>query len=264
MDILRQSFAPISSHAWEEINDEAKAILKSVLSARKFVDVEGPKGIDTASVPVGKLKIPANQDKNDVKFGIHQVMPLVEARIPFELDIWELDDIERGSEDVDFDNLHEAAKKIALFEEKAIFEGFTQANIVGLLKASEHKPIKIGGNAENIAEVLNQALIMFSNEGIEGDFNLVAGQELYQIINSQSKGYPLRKHIKEIIGGDIILSKNIKGGLIVSARGGDFRLTLGQDFSIGYESHTGTTVKLYFTESFTFQVIDPAAVIVLQ
>lgn len=263
MDILRQSYAPISEHAWEEINEEAKAILKSVLSARKFVDVEGPKGIDTASVSLGKLKLPANQDKKAVQYGVHQVMPLVETRIPFELNIWELDNIERGSEDVDFDNLHEAAKQIALFEEKAIYDGFSQADITGLFKASEHKPLKIG-NAENIAEVLNQAIIMFSNEGIEGDFNLIAGQELYQIINSQSKGYPLRKHIKEVIGGDIMLSKNIKGALLVAARGGDFRLTLGQDFSIGYDSHSGTTVKLYFTESFTFQVIDPAAVIVLQ
>jgi len=39
---------------------------------------------------------------------------------------------------------------------------------------------------------------------------------------------------------------------------------LGQDLSIGYESHNNKTVQLYFTESFTFQVIDPAAVLVLK
>ncbi|HXK82548.1 MAG TPA: family 1 encapsulin nanocompartment shell protein [Bacteroidales bacterium] len=264
MDMLRQSFAPISAHAWEEINEEATDILKSVLSARKFVDVEGPKGIDTASVSLGRLDIPANQDKKAVQYGIHQVMPLVEARIPFELDIWELDNIERGSEDINLDNLHEAAKKIAIFEETAIYNGFAAANIEGLYKASEHKPIKLNADAENIAECINKGIIMFNDEGIEGPFNIVAGSELYQKINSRSKGYPLRKHLKDIIGGNIILSKNIKGGLIVAAGSGNFRLTLGQDFSIGYDSHNSTTVKLYLTESFTFQVIDPAAVIVLQ
>jgi len=47
---------------------------------------------------------------------------------------------------------------------------------------------------------------------------------------------------------------------MLTKRGGDFELILGQDLAIGYESHTQTKVKLYFTESFTFRVLEPAAV----
>jgi len=111
MDILKQSFAPISKEAWEEIYDEAKNTLSATLSARKFVDVEGPKGLDTAAVSIGKLQIPAKQSKDNVQYGIHQLLPLVETRMPFSLNIWELDNLARGSKDVDLDNVHQAAKK---------------------------------------------------------------------------------------------------------------------------------------------------------
>jgi uncharacterized linocin/CFP29 family protein len=49
--------------------------------------------------------------------------------------------------------------------------------------------------------------------------------------------------------------------MLVSVRGGDLELVLGQDLSIGYDSHTTDTVKLYFTESFTFRIVDPKVMI---
>lgn len=48
---------------------------------------------------------------------------------------------------------------------------------------------------------------------------------------------------------------------MISRRGGDFLLTIGQDFSIGYTSHNKDTVELYLTESMTFQVLEPAAAV---
>lgn len=263
MDILRKSFAPISDQAWEFINEEARNVLNSALSARNFVGVDGPHGIDFASVAVGELDVPAKQAKTDVQYGIHKIMPLVEARIPFSLDIWELDNLARGSEDVDVDSLHKAAQKIAAFEENAIYKGFAKANIKGLLDASEHPKMKIGA-VDNMMKVLTKAMYVFKKEGIEGAFNLVVDEDLYAEINAQVKGYPLKKHIEESIGGKIVVTDQIKGGLLIADDEEAFKLTLGQDLSIGYEAHDQKKVHLYITESFTFQVLDPAAVIVLE
>jgi uncharacterized linocin/CFP29 family protein len=47
----------------------------------------------------------------------------------------------------------------------------------------------------------------------------------------------------------------------MSMRGGDFKLTVGEDFSIGYLEHTAKTVQLYLEESFTFQVLSPQAAV---
>ncbi len=264
MDILRKSLAPISDQAWEEINEDAKNTLETALSARKFIDVDGPKGLDFAAVPVGHLKIPSKQEKNEVQYGIHQLMPLIEARVPFELNIWELDNVARGNENIDLDNLQEAAYKIAEFEENAIYNGFKQANIEGLLNASEHSIMNLPDNIGHITGIISKGIVEFMKKGVQGPFNLIVGPEIYERLNSIMQGYPIRKQVEKIIEGEIILAHKINSALLVSARGGDFRLTVGQDLSIGYENHDNKKVELYFTESFTFQVLDPAALIVFK
>ena len=53
---------------------------------------------------------------------------------------------------------------------------------------------------------------------------------------------------------DIIWAPAIDGAFLLSTRGGDYELHLGQDLSIGYLSHDATSVQLYFQESLTFLV----------
>lgn len=51
--------------------------------------------------------------------------------------------------------------------------------------------------------------------------------------------------------------------MLLSTRGGDFSLHLGQDVSIGYQSHTDGAVRLYLQESFTFRLLSPEAAVAL-
>ncbi|MDX9941278.1 MAG: family 1 encapsulin nanocompartment shell protein [Bacteroidales bacterium] len=263
MDILRKSLAPISQQAWEEINDTAVDVLTAALSARKFVDVEGPKGLDYAALSTGRIQVPANQ-KDAVKYGIYQVLPLVEARIPFELNVWELDNVARGADDIDLGPMEEAALKIAQFEEKAIYEGFKPANIGGLKNNSDHDALTFPETAEEVMGVISEGVAKFKANGIEGPYTLVLNSKKWQMVNSFMRGYPLRKQIENLLGGSIILAPYIKDAYLVTERGGDFKMVIGQDLSIGYESHNNKNVQLYFSESFTFQVIDPVAIIVLK
>ncbi len=263
MDILRKSLAPITTEAWEEINDTAVDVFTSVLSGRKFLDVEGPKGWNYAALSTGRINVPAAQ-KGKVKYGINQVLPLVEVRIPFELNIWELDNVARGAEDIDLDALEDAAREVAQFEEKAIYEGFKAAGITGLKNSSDYDPIPFPDAAEDILTAVSLGVSQMKTAAIEGPYSLVLNTERWQKVNSFIRGYPLRKQLENLLGGSIILAPYVKESFLVSERGGDFRLVLGQDLSIGYESHNNKSVQLYFTESFTFQVIDPAAVIVMK
>ena len=43
--------------------------------------------------------------------------------------------------------------------------------------------------------------------------------------------------------GGIIWAPAIEGGFVVTTRGGDFELDIGQDISIGYLSHSSTVVE---------------------
>jgi uncharacterized linocin/CFP29 family protein len=62
-----------------------------------------------------------------------------------------------------------------------------------------------------------------------------------------------------VVDGEIVRASALDGAYVVSTRGGDFELHLGQDLSIGYLSHDADSVRLYFTESLTFLVYTPEA-----
>lgn len=47
--------------------------------------------------PLGCLAIPKKQAQKDVRWGLREVPPLVEVRIPFNLNQLEIDDVTRGS-----------------------------------------------------------------------------------------------------------------------------------------------------------------------
>jgi uncharacterized linocin/CFP29 family protein len=117
MDFLKRELAPVPAEAWIEIDAQAARSLKALLSARKVVDLTGPMGTNFPGVPEGRLEYPAKQPKDGLVYGIHKVHHLVETRIPFELDIAEMDNVVRGAKDVDLSSLEAAAKKIALFED---------------------------------------------------------------------------------------------------------------------------------------------------
>jgi len=261
MDILKRSLAPITQKAWQEIEEQAKITLTSHLSARKFVDVEGPKGWDFAAVQLGRLDVPKNNKVAGVDFGVHKVQPLVETRSFFELDLWELDNIERGAEDIDLSEMEKAAKQIAVFEEKAVYLGFKDAHIEGIKKSSPHDPIPYSGKTEDILETVSTGLAILADSSISGPYALIVGPDLWKAIYSYVKGYPLKNQLERIIEGPVILNPTTNDSFLVSARGGDMKLVLGQDLSIGFHSHDKEKVRLYFTESFTFYTVDPAVII---
>ena len=53
----------------------------------------------------------------------------------------------------------------------------------------------------------------------------------------------------------------VDGAVVLSQRGGDFELTVGEDFSIGYRSSDAASVDLYIEESLAFRINTPEAAV---
>lgn len=261
MDILKRSISNITDQAWREIDLQTTATLRSNLSARKFLDIKGPFGWDHAALPLGRISVSADQKKDEVQYGIHQVMPLVESRVFLELDVWELDNISRGGKDPDLSPLQDAARKIAFFEEETIYNGLDEACIRGLSSVTEDNVIK--GSRNRIVDLLSMGVIKFREHSVQGPYVLVAEKGLWQMILSRSEGYPMKKRIEAVADAGIILSPFIDQSYMVSTRGGDMEMVIGQDYSVGYHSTDTEKIRLFITESFTFRVINPEAVVKL-
>ncbi len=262
MDILRRSASLLTPEAWEELDGQAKKVLVANLSARKFVDVEGPKGWTYSAHPTGRLGIDSANSGKSVQFGVNKVLPLVETRATFELDIWELDNISRGAKDPDLSALEKAAKEIALFEEQAIYKGLAAAGIDGLGAAAEGRSVKLaGGEPQDITDAISAAIFKLHEDAVEGSYALVASPALWKAIYGAASCYPVSKHVGNLV--DKVILSTQDESYVVSLRGGDFELVLGQDLSLGFEERNGGKVRLFFAESFTFRVINPEAVVAL-
>lgn len=262
MDILRRAASLITPEAWAELDDRAKKVLAANLSARKFVDVEGPKGWSYSAHPTGRLDVAQKQPKDGVQYGMNRVLPLVETRHTFEMDIWELDNISRGAKDPDLSGFEKAAKEIALFEEKAVYKGLAEAGIEGLAAAAKGRSVKLGGDdAEKIVNAVSTAIFKLIGDAVEGPYALVASPKLWKAIYGTASCYPISKHLGSLVDKIILSSQD--DSYVVSLRGGDFELVLGQDLSLGFDERNGDKVRLFFTESFTFRVITPEAVVAL-
>ncbi len=265
MDLLKRNHAPIIPEAWEQIDNEARRVLKLNLAGRKLADFDGPHGWHYSAVSLGRLEVFEREVVPGVRAGKRLVQPLVELRVPMQLDIWELDNIARGAEDPDLAPVIEAAEKIARAEDHAIFNGYSEAGITGIIEASPYEPLRIPGDCAQYPRAIVQAIETLREAGVNGPYALVLGPQAYNDISQASDdGYPIRKRIEQqIINGPIIWAPSLDGALLLSARGGDFELTVGQDLSIGYSYHDREHVGLFITESFTFRVLEPAAAIYL-
>jgi len=262
MDILRRSASLLTPEAWEELDEQAKKVLVANLSARKFVDVEGPKGWTYSAHPTGRLEIDASNSGKSVQFGVNKVLPLVETRATFELDIWELDNITRGAKDPDLYALEKAAKEIALFEEQAIYKGLATAGIEGLATAAKGSSVSLESEEPHgIVNGLSAAVFALREKAVEGPYAFVASPKLWKAIYSATPGYPTSKHVANLV--DKVILSTQDESYVVSLRGGDFELVLGQDLSLGFEERNGGKVRLFFAESFTFRVITPEAIVAL-
>ena len=264
MNNLHRKLAPISEAAWAQIEEEAARTLKRYLAARKVVDVEGPSGFDLSAKGTGHIKsIEAPQA--GIEASVREVNPVIELRIPFELTREAIDDVERGAEDSDWQPLKDAAQKIAYAEDRAIFEGYAAAGITGIREGSSNKTLGLPVSVKNYSDTVANALSELRLAGVNGPYMLVLGAEEYTAASGGSdEGYPVLHHIRDLVDGDIVWAPSLKGGFVISTRGGDFKLSLGQDLSVGYLSHTDTTVKLYLQESFTFQFYTSEAVVYLE
>ncbi len=265
MDFLKRELAPIPMEAWTEIDVQATRSLKAMLSGRKFLDVTGPMGTGFPGVPEGRLGYPENQPEHGPLYGIRKVHHIVEVRVPFELDVEEMDNVVRGAKDVDLSAMEEAARQIALFEEKVIYHGLPEANIRGLKSCIGGECLMIGSKPEALLEGIAEGVTVFSSRSIEGPYSFIVGPKIWSRMSAHVQGYPVKLQAESLLGGAVLLSPYLSGefeneAYMVTQRGGDLELILGQDLAIGYDSHTQTKVKLYFTESFTFRVLEPAAV----
>jgi uncharacterized linocin/CFP29 family protein len=252
MNNLYRELAPVTEAAWAEIELEAARTFKRNIAGRRVVDVSKPGGPVTAAVSTGRL-IDVEPPTDGVVVQLRASKPLVRLRVPFTLSRNEIDSVERGAQDADWDPVKAAARKLAFVEDRGIFEGFAPAAIEGIRKASSNKPLKLPEDPRDMPDAVSQALTELRLAGVVGPYSVLLCADMYTKVSETTEhGYPIREHLNRLVDGEIIWAPAIDGAFVLTTRGGDFDLQLGTDVAIGYSSHDADTVQLYLQETLTF------------
>ncbi|HTV58606.1 MAG TPA: family 1 encapsulin nanocompartment shell protein [Verrucomicrobiae bacterium] len=263
MNNLHRELAPISDAAWAQIEEETSRTLKRYLAGRRVVDVEGPGGTPLSAVGTGHVRAITAPGEGIVARQ-REAKALVELRVPFELNRQAIDDVERGANDSDWQPAKDAARRIAFAEDGAIFEGYAAAGIGGIRQETTNPVMTLPGDVRDFPDVIAQGLSQLRLVGVNGPYAVLLGADAYtELAETRDHGYPVLEHVKRLVKDQIIWAPAITGAFVVTTRGGDFDLRIGQDVSIGYLSHTDAAVRLYLQETLTFLMLTGEAAVAM-
>ena len=262
---LRRHLAPVPDEAWSAIEVEARRALKTYLSARRLIDFSGPHGFDHAAVNLGRARAFDFEHRLSagpaVNARLREVTPLLELRVPFELPLRELEDMDRGATDLDLGSVVEAARALAYAEDRAVFYGVKSPGYEGMVPGSPYSPVALSDDPQNLAPAVSSAIACLREAGVDGPYVLALDAATYTAMlqTTGPGGYPVLQHVGRLLDGPAVWAPALDGALVVSMRGGDFEMVVGQDISVGYLEHGAESVSFYLEESLVFRLLGPEA-----
>lgn len=195
MNNLYRELAPVTDAAWAEIELEATRTFKRNVAGRRVVDVSGPGGPTAAAISTGHL-LDVTAPADGVQAHLREARPLVRLRVPFTLRRIDIDDVERGSQDSDWDPVKDAAKKLAFVEDRAIFEGYEAASITGIRNGSSNPALALPADPRDMPDVIAQALTELRLAGVDGPYSVLLSADNYTLVSETTVGgYPVREHL---------------------------------------------------------------------
>jgi uncharacterized linocin/CFP29 family protein len=263
MNHLLRELAPVTEAAWAQIDAEASRSVTHVLAGRRLVDFTGPLGWDHSAVDLGRVDPLPDGSVPAVEAAVRRVRPLVELRSPFTLGLAELAAADRGATDLDLEPVIAAARAAGLAEDRLVFHGLAEGGVAGVVASSPHPAVAISDDYSRYPEHVATAVGLLRAADIAGPYAIALGARCFTGVTETTEhgGYPVLEHLRQILGGPVVWAPAVDGAVVLSQRGGDFELIVGQDFSIGYRASDATAVSLHVEESVTFRVNTPEAAV---
>jgi len=262
---LGREDAPFDEKTWAALDEVVTSAAKSQLSARRLLDIEGPYGLATKSVPLEDKTVA----EGDARLASSKVLPIPLIEAGFTLSARDLATFEETGFSLDAEAVARAAMAIAAAEDALIFEGNKGLGIEGLLTARGALSLKLG-KWEEVGAAANDvihALNALDEAGFHGPYLLALAPALYNLLHRiYPQGYQIEmQHIESIVGSKVIKAPGIKSGGVLLASGKQFAsIVVGQDMMTGFVGPSGSGYEFKVSESLAPRIRVPASVCVLK
>jgi uncharacterized linocin/CFP29 family protein len=264
MDSLNRGQAPFPAEVWKMIDDAATGAARDRLTARRFLDLEGPFGAGLTAIEVGNDDYCRQPGPDEAGAVMGRAIPLPMLRKSFRLSLRRIAAHVQNGQPLDLNPAQEAAEAVANREEEMIYSGQPSFGLHGLLTMEGRQ--EIAGTdwtaPDRALQDVLAATTRLDDSGYRGPYALALSPALY---NNLFRLYPgtdvlALEHLRRLCTAGIYKAA-IAGGILVDTRVGV--LILGQDLQAGYSSQDGVHYHLYVSESIVLRIDEPKAICVI-
>ena len=261
MDYLNRELAPFPASVWQAIDEAATRAARDRLTARRFLDIEGPFGSGLTTIEVGNDDYCRQPAPNEAVAILGRAIPVPMLRKTFQLSIRRVAAHVENGQPLDLAAAQNAAEAVADREEEFVYRGSPDFGLSGLLTVEGRH--RVGGSdwssPEHALRDVLAAATALDDSGFRGPYALVLAPARYNNLFRLFPGsdvLPL-EHLRRLCTAGIFKTP-IDGGALIDANVGV--LIQGQDFHAGYVGHDGVHYQLYVSESIVLRIDDPRAV----
>lgn len=261
MDFLNRTCAPFDESVWSLIEEAAVKAARDRLTARRFLDVDGPYGTGFTTLEVGNDGYCRQPGPDEAGAVIGRAVSVPMLRKSFKLSVRRLAAFLEHGMPLDLASAEAAAEAVAAREEEIIYTGQPEFGLDGLLTAKQRKHVD-GGDWSSLDAVLNDVIAAVSaldEGGFRGPYALVLAPALYNGLFRHYPGTNLLQleHLRRLFPRGIFKG-SIEGGVVVDPKVGP--LIIGQDLAAGYIGQDGIHYDLFLSESLVLRLDSPDAV----
>jgi uncharacterized linocin/CFP29 family protein len=260
MSTLDRDRAPFPAELWQAIDAAAVTAARAQLTARRFLDVDGPFGLGLTTIEGGGDRRHGPEgDEAVAVMGRAVPVPMLWRAFPLSLRRLSAH-IEHG-QPLDLTPVETAAEAVARLEDRLVYYGDAAAGLLGLLGSPGGREVA-GGDWSRVDEALRDvlaAVTALDDAGFRGPYALVAAPALYNGLFRRYADSDLLQveHLGRLCTLGIFKAP-IDGAAVVDARVG--RLVVGQDLAAGFAWSDGVQARLYLSESLVLRFDEPGAV----
>jgi uncharacterized linocin/CFP29 family protein len=261
VDPLSRDGAPLPDGIWREIADAAVDAARDMLTARRFLELEGPFGAGLTTIELGNDDYCRTPGEGEAGAVLGRALSVPMLRKSFRLSIRRVAAHLQYGQPLDLSPVEDAAEAVAAREEEFVYYGQPDFGLQGLLTA-EGRSAATGGDWSDVDQALNDvlaAVTRLDEAGFRGPYALALEPALYNGLFRRYPGTDMLQleHLKRLCTKGIYKAP-IQGGAVVDPRVG--KIILGQDLAAAYAAQDGIHYQLYLSESLVFRLDEPRAV----
>lgn len=261
MDYLNRERAGLPEAVWKAIDEAAIKAARDRLTARRFLDIEGPFGTGLTVIETGNDGYCRQPGPDEAGAVMGRTLPVPMLRRSFQVSIRRIAAHLENGQPLDLAPVQDAAEAVANREEELVYRGQPDFGIAGLLTAEGRQHID-GGDWSAIDRALEDAVgaaTRLDDAGFRGPYALALSPALYNMLFRLYPGTDVLQleHLRRLCGGGIYKA-GIDGGVMLDARAGV--LVVGQDLRCGYIGQDGVHHQLYASESIVLRIDDAKAI----